>query len=68
MLNQRRYFAKVALMSLMPPETAYLSCLADIKRHDNEKVMLAIREQEMNLQVQEKERTSAEKKPALSWI
>jgi hypothetical protein len=46
-------------------ETAYLSCLADIKRQDNEKVMLAIREREMNLQVQEQERAGAEKNARL---
>jgi len=42
-------------------ETAYLSCLADIKRQDNEKAILVIREREMILRAQEQERADAEK-------
>ncbi len=40
----------------------------DIKRQENEKVMLALRERELNLWVQEQEHADAEKNElALSW-
>ncbi len=37
-------------------ETAYLSCLADVKRADNEKSLISLREKEMNLKLVEQER------------
>jgi hypothetical protein len=37
-------------------ETAYLSCLADVKRADNEKNLISLREKEMNLRLVEQER------------
>jgi hypothetical protein len=39
-------------------ETAYLSCLADVKRVENEKYLITLKEKEFNLQMAQQERAS----------
>jgi hypothetical protein len=42
-------------------ETVYLSCLADIKRQDNERLMLSLKEKELDICLQEQQHSYKEK-------